>query len=140
MVEPPGDRHWQLRVVGYVRRRPEEPERSIIGTKPRKQEDGASLLHVTPVATAGLALGARDGLGLPVDERSVDGVIAVTRRRRKAPVGLVEREREEVCAGIGHPTNARLPWSDLGAFANTESGQDLDACVSGVHLQRHVRT
>ena len=56
VVELPGDRHRPLTDVAPVRRRAEEPERSVVGAEAGEQQDRATVALVVPVAQAGRAV------------------------------------------------------------------------------------
>src|SRR4051794_24912881 len=90
------------------------------------------------VPASRLAVGARNGLALPVDQVATDGVVAIARRRRKLPARLVEREGQQIGLRVLCPVDTGLPRSNLRSFTNTKSGEDLDARVAGVHSQRNL--
>lgn len=93
---------------------------------------------MVPVAEAGGAVGSDARLALPVDERAADGVVAVARGGGEAAAGLVEREGEQLGVGVLGFVDAALLGRDLGAGADAEGGEDLDAGVAAVHLEGHV--
>lgn len=69
----------------------------------------------------------------------VDGVIPVPRRRREAPRGLVERERQgQFRARLAGPVHAGLPLHRTRTVStNAERSQDLETRVPRVDDQRH---
>ena len=104
-----------------------------------EEQDRAAVAFVVPVAEAGGAVGSGDRLALPVDERAADGVVAVAGGGGEAAAGLVEREGEQLGVGRLRLVDTALPGGDLRLVpAEAHGGEDLDAAVAGVDLQRHV--
>ena len=139
VVQLPGDRHRPFTDVAAVGGRTEEPERPLVGAEPGEEQDGATVALVVAIPHAGGAVGASGRLALPVDQRAADRVVAVPRRRREPAGGLVEGEREQLGIRLLGFVHAGLPSSDLGGGADAHGGEDLEARVAGVDLQRHVR-
>ena len=119
----------------HVRRGAEEVEGSFVRVQAREEEDGRALGGVVLVALARFAVGAGDGLALPVHEVAGDRVVAVAGGRGEVAAGLVEREGEEVRLGVLGPEHAGLPGGDLGGLADAEGREDLEPRVAGVDRQ-----
>jgi len=59
--------------------------------------------------------------------------------RPEAPAALVESEGEELCLRLPGLVHAALPGRDLGSPPDAHGGEDLDAGVPGVDVQRDSR-
>ncbi len=83
-----------------------------------------------------LAVRPGDRLALPVDEVAADGVVAVAGRGGERAAGLVQREREQVGGQLLHVQDAALPRHHPRPLAFAARGEDLDAGVAGVDVER----
>ncbi len=70
---------------------------------------------------------------------AADGVVAVPGGGGEAAAGLVEREGEQLGLRLLRLVDAALPGGDLGSRADAQGGEDLDAGVAGVNLERRIR-
>jgi hypothetical protein len=125
--------------VLHVRCGTEEVERAVVTPKACEEQDARAEGGVLPVTQAGVAVGARDRLTLPVDEIATDRVVAVAGGGGELAGGLVEGEGEEVGASFFRPVDAGLPGGDLGSLADREGRENLEAGVAGMDLEGDVR-
>jgi hypothetical protein len=133
MVQPPDDSHRQLRLMFHIGRRSEKVERAFVAALPCEQHDARAPVSMTLVSLPSRTLGAGYRLTLPMDEVPTDGVVFVTRRRRKASRRLIEREREKVRLSVRRPIDARLPWGDPSRSTNAKGRQDFDSRIASVN-------
>lgn len=113
-------------------------KRPLVRVQPREQQDMAASRHVLLIPPTRLAVRPRDRLTLPVDELAADGVVAVAGRRGERAAGLVQRERQQVGGERLHIADARLPRRHPHPLAHAARGEDLDAGVAGVDVERHL--
>ena len=77
MRELPHERDGAVVLVADVPSRPETPERALVGSQSREQDDVRALREVIDVALARLTRHSGGGLALPVDQLTADRVVAV---------------------------------------------------------------
>ena len=92
----------------------------------RHHHDARAELGMLLVPASRLAVSARNGLALPVDQLATDGVVAMARRRRKLPARLVEREGQEIGLRVLCPVDTGLPEQLVGQ----------NACFAGPRTRR----
>src|ERR1700722_9153433 len=105
-MQPPGDSHRQLRFMLHICRRSEKVESAFVAAPPCEQHDARALVKMMLVSLPSRTLGAGYRLTLPMDKVPTDGVVLVTRRRRKTARCLVERKCEKISLGVVGPINA----------------------------------
>ena len=104
-MQPPGDCHRQLRFMPHIGRRSEKVESAFVAAPSAEQHDARALVSMMLVSLPGRTFGASYRLTLPMDKVPTDGVVLVTRRRRKAARCLIEGKSEKIGLGVVGPIN-----------------------------------
>jgi len=93
----------KLRFMLYIARWSEKVESAFVAAPPGEQHDARALVSMMLISLAGRTLGANYRLTLPMDKIPTDGVVLVTRRRRKTARCLIERKCEKISLGVVGP-------------------------------------